>query len=140
MNAENKYIVNGYEKISVHAALDQGGYVWAKTGFGWDDGTGLSESGRQAYKNQMVERWRDMGENDAQVYEVLSSDVSTRARFDDLVNNLDFKSLDAKDYPTPYELASFKSSTGEKIGKVIMQNSNWHGVKFLTPSGKKRNQ
>jgi hypothetical protein len=140
MNAENKYIVNGYEKIAVHAALDQGGYVWAKTGFGWDDGTGLSESGRQAYKNQMAERWRDMGENDAQVYEVLSRDVSTRARFDDLVNNLDFKSLDAKDYPTPYELASFKSSTGEKIGKVIMQNSNWHGVKFLTPSGKKRNQ
>jgi hypothetical protein len=140
MNAENKYIVNGYEKIAVHAALDQGGYVWAKTGFGWDDGTGLSESGREAYRNQMVQRWRDMGENDAQVYEVLSNDVSTRTRFNDLVDNLEQKSIDAKDYPTPYELATFKSSTGEKIGKVIMQNSNWHGVKYLTPSGKKRNQ
>jgi hypothetical protein len=140
MNAENKYIVNGYEKIAVHAALDQGGYVWAKTGFGWDDGTGLSESGRQAYRNQMVQRWRDMAENDAQVYEVLSRDVSARTRFNDLVDSLEQKSIDSKDAPTPYELASFKSSTGEKIGKIIMQNSNWHGVKFLTPSGKKRNQ
>lgn len=140
MNAENKYIVNGYEKIVVHAALDQGGYVWAKTGFGWDDGTGLSESGREAYRNQMVQRWRDMAENDAQVNEALSRDVSARTRFNDLVDSLEQKSIDAKDVPTPYELATFKSSTGEKIGKVIMQNSNWHGVKYLTPSGKKRNQ
>ena len=139
MRSENKYIVNGYEKIVVHAGLEKGGYVWAKAGFSWDDGSKLTEIGRKQNIKDMVSRWKDMGENDAEVYDILSSNPSTRKRFDSLVNKLSTESYDSKNLPTPYDLASFEGDAGEKIGRKIMEFSKWYGVKYLTPSGKQNN-
>ena len=66
-----------------------------------------------------------------------STDETTRTILKDWSTRLQDGTSDND--PEPWEIASIVDSSNQKIGKDIMEGSNWYGVKYLTPSGRKNN-
>lgn len=119
--AEDYYISHGVTKVYVHAALDGGGYAWAKQGFDWQDG------GPTASVTDRLSR-------------VISEPGMPRSVVDQGNGILDrFVNLDQghPDYPTPSEVAMVGYVPGAPTwpGKEAMRGADWFGVKHLTPSG-----
>jgi hypothetical protein len=137
MNTENKYIVNGYEKIRVHAGLEQGGYVWAKAGFSYDDGSVLDEVDRKENISNVKSHW------ESSKYKLNSKAgydyANEEKRYDAVIQRFETGKSNVNKIPSLYELANYKLLDGTRIGKDIMQSSTWYGVKYLTPSGQKGN-
>jgi hypothetical protein len=120
-NAENYYISHGIDKVNVHAALDVGGYAWAKQGFDWAPKGGAT--------------WTVKGQFD-DVLSDPSLPASVRRSGMDLRARLDLPNYDP-DYPTPREVASWGYVQGASTwpGKQTLLGSDWYGQKSLTPSG-----
>lgn len=120
-NAENYYISHGIDKVNVHAALDVGGYAWAKQGFDWAPKGGAT--------------WTVKGQFD-DVLSDPSLPASVRRSGESLRARLDLPNYDP-DYPTPREVASWGYVQGASTwpGKQTLLGSDWHGQKRLTPSG-----
>lgn len=119
--AENYYISHGVNKVDIHAALDVGGYAWAKQGFDWAPKGGATSNVKR--------RFDDVLSSPSLPASVRRSGESLRAR-------LDLPSSDP-DYPTPREVASWGYVQGASTwpGKQTLLGSDWFGQKSLTPSG-----
>ncbi len=116
--AEDYYISHGISKVYVHAALENGGYTWASSGFDFDP----AESGHNAI---MIEgRTRRHPQSD--------QFVGVRNR----ILNLE---PDDPDYPTPFEISRVGWTPGAKTwpGKEVLVGSDWYGVKVLRPEGRR---
>lgn len=127
MQQENYYISHGFDKVYVHAALEEGGYAWAKSGFQWDT---INPDNETWSKTRISERMDTAFNNK-------STDDTTRTILKDWSTRLQDGNSDND--PEPWEIASIVDSSNQKIGKDIMEGSNWYGVKYLTPSGRKNN-
>lgn len=119
--AENYYISHGVDKVDIHAALDVGGYAWAKQGFDWAPKGGATGNVKRQFDEVL--------DNPSLPGSVRRSGVELRAR-------LDLPSSDP-DYPTPREVASWGYVQGASTwpGKQTLLGSDWYGQKSLTPSG-----
>lgn len=98
----------GVARIEVHAALENGGYTWARLGFRAADPKAVRE-----FAAQLIEA-RDFSEAQ-QVY------LRTVLR-------------EAKDETLLYELATARFH-GEKLGERLLAKSDWYGYMDLTDEG-----
>lgn len=119
--AENYYISHGIDKVNVHAALDVGGYAWAKQGFDWAPRGGATSSVKGQFDDVLSDP---------------SLPGSVRRSGMDLRARLDLPTYEP-DYPTPREVASWGYVQGASTwpGKQALLGSDWYGQKSLTPSG-----
>jgi hypothetical protein len=123
---ENWYIANGIDKVKVYAAGGgswQGAFVWALNGFDWDP----NSNGAQA----------------------ISRAISSQARTPEeraLAAKLTQKMIDAggdpSRTPTPLEMALIGWYPGADnwLGKRVIIERSWEGVKHLTPNAKEQKQ
>lgn len=139
-NAEDYYISHGINTIRIHAALDGGGYAWAKQGFDWADpshdsmGSALSRMTAIADGSPV----RTSVGSDWVTY-TPSPAESRQAR--GLVDRAAL-SIDDPDYPTPYEFAMLGYVPGDSawVGQAVMRGADWMGTKTLTPQGRRRSE
>jgi hypothetical protein len=128
MRQENYYITHGVDKVYVHAALDVGGYMWAKMGFQFDENK--SESSKARIGDRIANFVDDTEYTDSQTSAVLSN---YRDRLYDTDNSND---------PEPWEIHALRDNRTDKkstVGKDILLGSNWFGVKYMTPTGRENN-
>jgi len=128
MRQENYYITHGVDKVYVHAALDVGGYMWAKMGFQWDENK--SESSKARIGDRIANFADDTEYTDSQTSTVLAN---YRDRLYDTDNSND---------PEPWEIHALRDNRPDKkstVGKDILLGSNWFGVKYMTPTGRENN-
>lgn len=124
---ETAYRNAGYTEIRLHAALDNGGYVWAKAGYQLDI---------DSYRDNSMLFERDLGDldrrigqiapqyyDDEEVVGVLSSwqNIIDEARDD----------IDALDQLDMSELANLQDANGNFIGRLILNGASWLGRKVL---------
>ncbi|GIG57046.1 hypothetical protein Lfu02_14180 [Longispora fulva] len=157
---ENWYVESGVERISLRAAMNVGGYAWAREGYTWDPRFGdqnartcLSRLGKERNAVQAdleglvsglgagdtagVERIvaRHGGEDPAAVVAKLRSQVRAA---DELIARSRATSFGSKDFPTPYEISQC-GRAGEHgvdatwVGKKAMLGADWRGVKTPEP-------
>lgn len=132
-NAENWYISQGIEKITVHADIDLGGYVWARQGFDWST---------PVHARRLMQRVRREAEANRDQTSLDQIDEWTlayeRAReggaFEDDPLHLDDPEWDV--LPRPDDLAQLGRTAGAETwtGKEGMLNSDWNGTKWLRPT------
>ena len=122
--AEDYYISHGITDVHVHAALDVGGFAWARQGFDWARTGGATSSVKYQFDEVL-----DSG---ALPGSVERSGRSLRAR-------LDLRPEDS-DYPSPREVASWGFVDGAATwpGKEALLGTDWYGIKELSPSGPRR--
>lgn len=109
---EGQYREEGVQKIILHADVDIGGYAWAKQGFDFVK----PEDAKFLVKRSLPSKLK------------LVHDEEERAAANEMMD------LVRQGYqPTPIELAMLGWKPGKKrwIGKDLMLNSDWHGVKRL---------
>lgn len=123
-NAENYYISHGIEAIHIHAALQVGGYAWAKQGFDWAEYGGMT----QQVRGRIERALRDPSLPSGVARQ--GADIVARSRLP----------KDDPDHPTAREVASWGWVPGATTwpGKETMLGADWYGVKRLTPSGTRR--
>jgi hypothetical protein len=122
--AEDYYISHGITDVHVHAALDVGGFAWARQGFDWARTGGATGSVKYQFDEVL-----DSGSLPGSVER---SGRSLRAR-------LDLPTSDP-DYPSPREVASWGFVDGAATwpGKEALLGTDWYGIKELSPSGPRR--
>jgi hypothetical protein len=131
---EDWYIANGVREVHVHAAGGgqyQGGFVWALNGFNWD--------GPRVADNEISQRLRWLSRN--------ANNDGERAQINRLQEKFNSartgnERVDIDKAPTPMELALVGWYPGAKnwIGKKLMANNGWVGVKRLDPKAKEQIQ
>ena len=106
--------------IKVHAALQNGGYTWARRGFDWDP----------------RELWASFSDIRARISELIDDqavaeeDKRLLSRIADRLDEND----PGQDWPTPNELARL-SGKDPDLGRTLMAGSNWYGVFPLSDKG-----
>ena len=130
---ENWYIANDVKKVSVFAAGGrnyQGGFVWALNGFGWASDRGAD------IKNIINEISRNTRNADEKA-------IATRLlkKLSDSYNK-DTSRYDLSKAPTPMELAlvGWYPGATDWVGKSVMTQTSWNGVKNLVPGAKEQVQ
>lgn len=139
-NAEDYYISHGINTIRIHAALDGGGYAWAKQGFDWADpshdsmGSALSRMTAIADGSPV----RTSVGSDWTTYTPSPAESRQARRLVDRAA----LSIDDPDYPTPYEFAMLGYVPGDSawVGQAVMRGADWMGTKTLTPQGRRRSE
>jgi hypothetical protein len=130
---ENWYIANNVKKVNVFAAGGreyQGGFVWALNGFGWssDRGADIKETINKISRNAK---------------NVDEKAIATRLskKLSDSYNR-DTGKYDLSKAPTPMELAlvGWYPGATDWVGKSVMTQTSWNGVKNLVPSAKEQVQ
>ena len=112
---------SGVDRIEVHASDKVGGYAWAKDGFGWQP-----SRVRQSIDN-VVDR----------LYTVRAEpglSREARAEIDDMLLRLKGERGEVRplpDLPSPGEIAEMKARGAKDLGKRVMLESDWYGVKPL---------
>lgn len=99
---EQKYKKLGVDKISLFANLDVGGYAWARMGFDFEGGYGLS-----AFKDRAMKKWQ-------QLYH-----APMPARM-------------ASSIKHAWDIAALRGPDGANIGKMVMLGESWDAEKYLT--------
>ncbi|MGW4094918.1 hypothetical protein [Nocardia sp. NPDC004750] len=107
----------GVDRIELHAGLEDGGYAWAKAGYDWNPDHTLLKRSITRMRNHidtLLANGSVPSAADAAVLEGI------RQRFEGPVAR----------YPSPQELALL---TGDDphLGKTLMRESNWFGIKKL---------
>ena len=127
--AENYYITHGIDTIYVHAALDGGGYAWAKQGFGWRENTVSQDTANISKRIDDYVSFKDdaLSFSDGDTF----SSISMRFKL------LEFGD---DDFPTPMEVANVGRKDGDEnwAGKEVMRGSEWFGKKILRPEGPRK--
>ncbi|WP_285555037.1 hypothetical protein [Actinoplanes regularis] len=151
---EGWYVESGVDRITLRAAMDIGGYVWARDGFNWSRMFG------ERFPSEVFARLRTeinrLNQDLGQMTEALSrGDVEAADRIAgkygyrdsaEGLSRMTQESRDAEalhrrhartrfghaDYPTPYELsqvgrAGQEGAEGTWIGKRAMLGSDWRG-------------
>ena len=126
-HSEEVYRGMGIKDIGLLAVQD-GGRVWAKAGYQWDeDGTFQAN-----YSNYTaVVDWLTQ-----------SGDTNTLSILDDMFQGNDPRDTYAvenndliRNGITPQDILNLTDSKGNPIGRDIMQDSSWQGIKHLFPVG-----
>lgn len=125
--SEEAYRAGGVNRITIEAGLDDGGYVWAKAGYLFDD-----------VPYNVVSSISDLSDD------IITSRITTdipmaeRRIISDKMRALKDKmeTLDPTDpnYPTPFEIANLNASgtiDGKSIGEYLLRGNNWDGYKEL---------
>lgn len=109
------YKESGVDRVQIHAALDDGGYVWGKAGFDWNvKQFEKPDIGREALH---MSQQSGIPEQDKLILRGISKM---------------FLSEDPLDWPSPRELSTLQGSDG-KLGRRLMRGTSWYGVKALNP-------
>ena len=123
---ENWYIANGIDKVKVYAAGGgswQGAFVWALNGFDWDP----NSNGAQNISRGLTANARTPEER------ALAAKITQRM----IDANGDYDKI-----PTPLEMALVGWYPGADtwLGKRVIIERSWEGVKHLTPNAKEQKQ
>jgi GNAT superfamily N-acetyltransferase len=117
---ERYYRRSGVDVITIHAALDDGGYSWAQYGFDWDPRR-IAES----FTN-IRSRIDDLLRNPR----VTTADMQQLAKIRDRLDHRD----PGQEWPTPNELANLRGDDPE-LGRKLMRGSSWYGIYPLSEKG-----
>ncbi|MCD0446469.1 phage minor capsid protein [Glycomyces sp. A-F 0318] len=142
------YQASRVESIRVYAALEAGGYAWARAGYEW------------AWESQANTMWQALTRT-ARIYQTaaercrtdaaapgtgpaLAADLRARAAWlaaqaqaaFDLLERVDQTVWGAPDYPQPFDVSEVgrpakASRDQEWIGKETLVITRWHGVKWI---------
>lgn len=116
--SEGYYISQGMSRITVHAALEDGGYTWARAGFDWD------------YDSPDYTFGSVPDNLDHYVYVNPSKSTGQLSTWNTAFQDGDFDNI-----PTPGEIAMAGYTPGAKNwpGREIMAGTHWYGQKALPP-------
>jgi hypothetical protein len=108
------YRQQGVERIELTANIDVGGYAWASHGYDFAD-----EDSAQRIANRLMEHV------DSAPPDVRQAARELLARFD--------RPFGSDGFPTPFEVSRLGRAEGAKswLGKTVLLNSSWEGVKWL---------
>jgi hypothetical protein len=125
---ENWYIANGIDKVKVYAAGGgswDGAFVWALNGFDWDASSGYGDP------QEMVGALRRRARSDEE-----------KAIAAKLASKVDAADGDFSKMPTPLEVALVGWYPGAEswLGKEVLIQRSWHGVKHLKPDAREQKQ
>jgi hypothetical protein len=158
---EDWYRANDVTMITVHAALDVGGYAWAAAGWDWDDSGDELDVGAASVLDRLRDKIDDLDESIVELQETLDALPDDWARRPTLearlarmqaevdagelvVARADHHDFRTPGYPTPYEISQIGRRPGQKdgadpdlwwLGKRVMIGADWRGVKYLTSDG-----
>ena len=125
--SEAWYKENGFTQIKVHAALENGGYTWARAGYTWDEAIPTTAD----RVKDRINRLRFSAD----------TEPGNKAILDDFINR--FESPNMSDWPSPAEIANSgaekvrgftdTAATGNTgtLGKQVLDGTDWFGVKKL---------
>lgn len=139
-NAEDYYISRGFREIRVHAALENGGYTWARAGYDFTDGPRHELDGSRDNIKARIDRYieaANAGQGSAGTVPRLSG--AQQRSLLNIAERLDLD-RDDPDFPTPFEVTEAGRTAGAQTwpGREIMVGSNWFGVKPLRPGPARR--
>ncbi|HEY9304450.1 MAG TPA: hypothetical protein VIO95_09185 [Mycobacterium sp.] len=117
---ERYYRRSGVDVITVHAALDDGGYSWAQYGFDWDP--------RRIAESFMNIRGRI--DNLLRNASVTAADKQLLVEFRRRLDHRD----PGQEWPTPNELANLYGDDPQ-LGRKLMRGSSWYGIYPLSEKG-----
>jgi hypothetical protein len=142
---ERWYKASGVDRIEIHAALDVGGYAWARAGYDWSDpGKGMA-----MVQSRMALATRSFQADLDKLMQLLgqgeTTDPETGAPIEDAIAALQeqlaagqglLDRIRGGDVPTPFEVSVVGRRAGmgrddRWMGKDILLGSNWYGVKWL---------
>jgi GNAT superfamily N-acetyltransferase len=111
----------GYDRITVQANIDVGGYTWAKAGFDWDPDPEFGDDNHYTAQTIIHKIRRNA------VRPLTHGELTKLADWEDSLDGPE------ENWPTPYELAMVGWTKGAKTwsGKEAMLGSNWYGVRRL---------
>jgi GNAT superfamily N-acetyltransferase len=117
LEIEPYYRKSGVERIELLAALDDGGYVWARAGYVWDrDPEKLEKS---------LENVRKRAEQMESRLDATPADQALlRAVIDSLYVHID-------DLPMPQQLAALSTPDSPNLGRTLLRGAHWYGVRYL---------
>jgi hypothetical protein len=121
---ENWYIANGVEKVKVLAygggSEWKGGFVWALNGFNWESGSSALSVARA------IERAANTPQE---------KELATRLR-----ERVSAADGDLSQMPLPIEMAliGWYNGADKWLGKEVMTNLSWEGVKHLDPGAREQ--
>ncbi|MCD0446470.1 phage minor capsid protein [Glycomyces sp. A-F 0318] len=145
------YRRSGFRSVTVLAALEAGGYAWARAGYDW------------VAERDALPMWELLRET-APRYQALADDLRTRAAGHAnpgtaaqlrtaadtiaaqardafaLLERVDATVWGAPDYPTPKDLSEVgmppdRARTGRWLGKDVLLSHQWYGVQWLDGEG-----
>ncbi len=112
------YAMSGVDRVELRTEQD-GGYTWARQGFSWNPDPAKLHASVDNVRNAAL-RLRDRVGPEA------------RAVLDDLVQRLDPR---RPDLPEPIDLAALATSQEPHLGRDLLTNTHWSGVKYLGATG-----
>lgn len=114
------YRRSGVDVITIHAALENGGYTWARRGFDWDP-------------QMLSASFEDVREHIDQLVDDPATHPSDRRLLKDMRNRLD-EDDPGEEWPTPSELARLHGKDPQ-LGRKLMVGTNWYGIFPLSDKG-----
>lgn len=119
---EQWYRESGVDAIYLHAALEDGGYVWARAGYTWRNAAAPFLDRPSGVANRLKAAI-DRGQGSA----------SERAAARRMLERLRDEPFDSPSYPTPLDVAMIGWSEGREtwLGSAVMRGSDWLAVKYL---------
>ncbi|MGV0809475.1 alpha/beta hydrolase [Mycolicibacterium setense] len=108
------YALSGVDRIELRTEQD-GGYAWARQGFSWNPDPAKLRASVDNVRNSAL-RLRDQVSPEAQ------------ALLDDVVRRLD---PSRPDLPEPIDLAALATDQEPHLGRDLLTNTYWSGVKYV---------
>lgn len=123
--SEDFYISQGVSRVTVHAALEDGGYTWARAGFDWDSQAGMYGNDVGGTVLSRLDYYRSYAQ---------WIDGPTRAQLNSYYGTMS-SSDDPSYWPSPREIAQAGYAPGatQWAGKEILTGAHWYGEKILPP-------
>jgi GNAT superfamily N-acetyltransferase len=118
---EDYYRKSRVDVITVHAALDIGGYAWARRGFDWDPDPDKLEASFANIRRRINELINDA-----------ATDPADRELLREQLDRLD---VDGQEWPTPIELTQLGVDGG--LGRKLMEGTEWFGIFPLSDRGRR---
>ena len=117
---EDYYRRSGVDVITIHAALDNGGFTWARRGFDWDP-------------RQLAASFADVREHINQLIDDPATDPADQQLLREMHDRLD-EDDPGEEWPTPSELARLYGKDLQ-LGRKLMIGTNWYGIFPLSEKG-----
>ena len=129
--AENWYIANDIDEVHVYAAGGgqyQGGFVWALNGFDWDPAFDSPNAPMSSFKRAVKNKQEE--EQVAAIQRKLDASKKPGGGYD----------LAKAPTPLEYALVGWYPGAEDWLGKRVMTQLSWHGVKRLNPGAREQRQ
>lgn len=135
---EDWYRESGVDRITLEAAGGgqwNGGYTWARAGYDWDPDAGFTGP-QSTVVNILLNLEKEAKAKNPEV----EIPPGVKDQIAEMLKQVRSSSNPA-DWPTPAELARLGWTPGSSdwLGKMVMRQQSWHGVKkLLPPPGKQK--